>query len=428
MAVGDVPVLQGTLADAQRAVFADIGMTQVDAPTAGRPALVLSDRQWMTAAAVRKLLEAGPGRMRIDDADWWRTHGPLQPVTHPGAMELALWDGTGTVPSTLAQLREIDLVAVDLGLHDSLRGGTDNNRLKHVVRPLRVGAAGAHIVACWPHVVHVNQLAIQALAHAAKSSFDGAAGWRKALEVMRLLVRARGRTSQHAMGTALNVVGDGVDIHPSATVEASIIGPGSVIGPQAVVRACVLGRGVVVDEHATMVSSVAQDHVRIGPYGHLRYSVAMRHARISSGAGFQLSIFGEHSFVAWGVAALDLSFGRTIRVDFGEGSQDTRHHLLGCAVGHRAVVGQGVRLAPGAMVPSEATLFAPPAGVYRRWGGHPPTSHPVHSEGRGVRRLSADSPGRSQHGLAGGGQDPLFRDDSGDEPGGRDIEGEVAGG
>ena len=427
LAAGDVPVLQGTLADAQRAVLDELGVPLVERLTTGRPALVLSDRQWVTAAAVRKLLAAGPGRMRIDDAAWWRTHGPLQPVTHPGAMELALWDGAGRPPSTLAHLRELALIDVNLGLHDSLRGGTDNERLRHAVRPLRVGAAGAHIVACWPHVVHINQLAIQALAHAAKARFDSASGWRKASQLLRLLVRARS-TSQHAVGSALNVVADGADVHPSATVEASIIGPDCVIGPQAVVRACVLGRGVVVDEHATMLSSVAQDHVRVGPYGHLRYSVAMRHARISSGAGFQLCIFGEHSFVAWGASALDLSFGRTIRVDLGEGPQDTGHHLLGCAVGHRAVVGQGVRLAPGAMVPSEATLFAPPADVYRGWGDHPPTSEAVHPEGRGVRRLSADSTGRGEHGLAGGGQDPLLGDDASDEAGGRDVEGEVAGG
>lgn len=425
--VGALPVLGGTLAESQHTAFEALGLCRVDAATSGRPALVLSDRQWVTPSALEKMLAAGPGRMRVDDAAWWQTHGPMQPVTEAGAMELALWDGTGSPPDTLADLCEISLVDVDLGLQDSERGGADNLRLAHANRPLRVGAAGVHLVACWPHLVYVNQLAIQALAHAAKARFDRASMWDKAAQLLRLLSRA-GSTSPHAVATAMNVLADDVDIHPSATVEASILGPGCVVGPHAVVRASVLGAGVVVDEHATLVSSVAQDHVRVGPYGHLRYSVAMPHARISAGAGFQLSIFGEHSFVAWGAAALDLSFGRTIRADVGSGRQDSGQHLLGCAVGDRAVVGQGVRLAPGALVPSDATLFAPPDTVYRGWGDHPATSDPVHPAGRSVRRPSADAPRGLQHGLPSGRQDALLSDDAGDETGGGDVEGEVSGG
>ena len=427
LAASQVPVLCGTLADSQQTAWEAAGLLRVDRLSSGRPAIVMSDRQWVTAEALRRLRSAGPGRLRVTDSDWWRTHGPLQPVSEPGAMELALWDGTGVVPDTLERLVALPLVDVDLGLSDSPRGGTNNDRLKHANRPLRVGAAGVHLVAAWPHVVYVNQLAIQALAFGAKARFDSAPIWRKATQLVRLLSRARS-TNGHDVAAAMNVLAGDVDIHPSATVEASILGPGCVVGPQAVVRASVLGAGVVIDEHATLVSSVVQDHARIGPYGHLRYSVAMSHARISSGAGFQLSAFGQHSFVAWGAAALDLSFGRTIRIRPPGGPVDTEQHLLGCAVGHRAVVGQGVRLAPGAMVPSDATLFAAPTSVYRGWGDHPATTEAVYSEGLSVRALAADATSSRLHGLGSGRQDALLRDDPSNEPGRSHVKGEISGG
>ena len=141
-----------------------------------------------------------------------------------------------------------------------------------------------------------------------------------------------------------------------------------------------------------------------------------------------MCVFGRDSFLAWGVAALDLSFGRTIQTE-SEPDQmvDSSHHFLGCAVGHRAVIGQGVRLAPGAVVPSGATLVGPVEGLFRQWGAGPADGRPVRPEGQTVVALgrSADRSDDLPHALRTRLDDPLFGDDAGDETGGRDVEGEV---
>lgn len=330
---------------------------------------------------------------------------------------------------TLASLQSLPIHTVDLGLED--HGSEPHHpRLNHAHRPLRVGAAGVHLVQHWTHLVRVNQLAIQAEAYAARDRFASAAGWQKAVQAVRTIWKAGG-LSTHRLAASLVSKGPDCDIHPTAVVEASRLGAGVRIGPFAVVRGAVLQDRAEVDAHASVVSSVMGAGARLGPYGNLRHSTLFPGARVSAGAGFQMCAFGRDCFVAWGVAALDLSFGRSISTEDGNGaSVDTGHHFLGCAVGHRAVVGQGVRLAPGAVVPSDATLVAGGDNLYRQWGALPETDAPVVPVAEGVRVVgrSADGARGGGHGRRSGGQDALLRDDAGNQPCRGDIKSEVAGG
>lgn len=414
--VATLPVLDGTLADAQARALEHVGASLVDRPTLGVPTLVYTDRCWFTGPALSRLLEAGPGRLRTQDAGFWESTGSLQDTPEPGLMELCLReDGRPSVD-------EIDPVDVDLGLEDAdvqLR----HPRLQHAARPLRVGAASVHLIQHWTHLVRVNQLAIQAQVSLAKERFSEAPGWQRLFRTLGVLWRA-GSINPHRIAATIVELGDNVDIHPTAVVEASALGDGCVVGAHAVVRGSVLGPGTVLDEHATVVSSVLGARVRLGPYGHLRHSTVFSGARISAGAGYQLSAFGRDCFVAWGVAALDLSFGRPISVQTASGRQSTGHHFIGCAIGHEAVVGQGVRLAPGVEIPSHATVVAPGDDLLRQ--PPEPGDEAVHTirGGRAVR-LSAHHAG---HALGSRGHDALLGDDAGDETGGRDVEGEVAGG
>lgn len=153
---------------------------------------------------------------------------------------------------------------------------------------------------------------------------------------------------------------------------------------------------------------------------------------MSAGPGYQMCVFGRDCFLAWGVAALDLSFGHTIRTETAPGVlEDTTHHFLGCAVGHGAAVGQGVRLAPGAVVPTGATLVAPPDNLFRQWGPHPVQEGAVYPTRAGVvpaTKRSAQSTHHALHPLGRSVDNALLGDDSGDETGRRDVKGEVAGG
>ena len=419
--VGALPVLEHTLAEAQDKALAEAGAVLVDRPSAGARVVVFTDRQWFTGAALKKLLAGPPGRLRVDDPAFWQTNGSLQDVPQQGVMELGWTTGA-------AELAGLEPLTVDLDLEDH-GAHTSHPRLAHAHRPLRVGAACVHLVQHWTHLMRVNQLAIQAEAYAARDRFADAPMWQKVVQGARMVWKAGG-WSESALAAALVETGPDCVIHPTAVVEASRIGAGVHIGPHAVVRGSVLQDNVVVDAHATVVSTVMAAGSRIGPYGNLRFSTLFPGARVSAGPGYQMCVFGRDSFLAWGVAALDLSFGRAIRTETAPGQRvDTGHHFLGCAVGHRAVVGQGVRLAPGAVVPPDATLIAPTHHLFRKWGDHPSTEAPVVPGPDGVRLArSADPAGGGLHGFGRGGEDALLGDDAGDETRGRDVEGEVPGG
>ena len=60
--------------------------------------------------------------------------------------------------------------------------------------------------------------------------------------------------------------------------------------------------------------------------------------------------------MAWDVSALDLSFGKSIKVETENGWEDSGQYFLGVAVGHRAIVGAGVQLNYGISIPNESLL------------------------------------------------------------------------
>jgi mannose-1-phosphate guanylyltransferase len=56
----------------------------------------------------------------------------------------------------------------------------------------------------------------------------------------------------------------GVDVHTSATIEASVLRCGATIGPRAHVRRAVVGHDTVVEADASVCRSILGDGVRIG--------------------------------------------------------------------------------------------------------------------------------------------------------------------
>ena len=66
-----------------------------------------------------------------------------------------------------------------------------------------------------------------------------------------------------------------------------------------------------------------------------------------------------------GATILDLSFGRSIRVSHRGERVDSEQHFLGAAIGHRAKIGNGVRLNYGVEVPNDAFLVPPSDDLIR---------------------------------------------------------------
>ena len=369
--VGEERILDGTLADAQQRALDRAGVQRVEAPPVGEPWIAYSDRTWFTAAAVRALMEAGAGRMRVTDTRWAEATGSLQELSAPGVYELALHPG-----DSQADWRELSPVDVDLGLEEHAMADL-HPAMKHAARPLMGGSAQVHQLDHWSHIHRVNLLALGALANEMKAEFDDAPIWKKLWTAVALVSRAHWPPSRWTwpvvdrFARAVSTVGRGVQIHRTAVVEACVLGDGVKIGPHAVVRASVLAPGAEVEELATVNLSVLGPGARVGRMSMCNLCVLYPGARISSADGWQMSIFGRDAFAAWGAGMLDLSFGRTIKSLHRGQRVDTGLHFLGVAVGHQALLANTARVGFGVALPNGAVLVGDPEAYLRDWNDAP---------------------------------------------------------
>ncbi len=372
---GDAPgasrVLDHPLRDVQRQALADAGVELVDAPPPDQPWLAVSDRTWFTPEVIRRLRSTtgdAPGRLHVDDADFLATTGPLQELDAPGLFELAI------LPPGAAGLDAAPPVTVDLGLESGDLPAL-HPRMQHAARPLRVGAAMVHQVDHWSHLVRVNHLALAGRALEEKLRWDASPWWRKLGRALGVLWKAKSLQGSR-IARALCEVGKDVDIHPTAVVELCQLGDGVRIGPNAVVRASILGPGAVVDEFASVNLSVVGEGAHIGRYAMVNLCTLYPGAWASWANAYQACIIGRDAFVAWGATLLDMSFGKTIKVERhnADGSTervDSEQHFLGVAIGHRAVIGHAVKVNYGVGVPNDAVLVAGTEGLLRSWGDAP---------------------------------------------------------
>lgn len=385
--VASTPVLEGSLAESQEAAIAAAGCELVDTPPTSEPYLLLGDRLWLTAEVIRRVMRGGTGRLCVDDAGFAAGMHPLQRLGPDDTYDLALLPA-GAPPSFDAVPARADT----LGLHDGFMPPF-NKHLLHALRPVRVGPAMAHHVDHWSHVVRVNQLALVALGEEARHWWDHH-GWGARLwQVIRLLWRAK-RVSRRAIYHHLLPVSRDAQIHETAVVEASRVGPGAYIGPHAVVRGSVISAGARVEDHATVNLSSLGKNSQVERFAMVNLCVLHEGACISRVDGFQASVLGRDCFIAVGATALDMSFGPPIKVEQGDSRISSGQHFLGVAVGHDAVLGNGIRLNYGTAIPNQAVIVAPTTGLIKdardalatvpsRWtpdGSARPIKPPVASE------------------------------------------------
>ena len=354
--MGEILVLDRPLRAVQRDALTAAGVELVGQPPNNEPYLIFSDRTWFTEDTVLRLLGAGPGQIRIEDEEWFESTGSLQQTTN-GLYELALLE-----PGAPASFDHIEPITVDLDLRTAdppdLHGATS-----HALRPLRIGVAMIHQLDHWSHILRVNQLALVERAEHARLNWERQSWLSKAFTSLKIVWKSRSFRRDRIL-RALGATGN-CTIHPTAVVELCVIGDDVEIGPHAVVRASVIADGARIEEHTTCNFSVMGRGSRLGRYGMLNMSVVYPGAMVSHGGGYQASVFGRDAFVAWGVTALDLSFGHTIPIIEDGQKMDSGQHFLGVAIGHSARLGNGVRLNYGVSIPNDALLVAPVDGLIR---------------------------------------------------------------
>lgn len=356
----DLPVLNRPLREVQHSALRRAGFTPVDAPPASGLYLCYRADCWFTAAFLRRLAAAArPGRPRISDAAFLRQSGAQQsdPARPPLALRLAPEPPGLDGP-------DLDL---DLGLTDAPPIPLHPAMQHAALGPLRTGAALAHPVEHWTHLLRVNLLALLARGEEHKEDFAASPWWKKLGFIVSVLWKARGVDGAR-LARAVSRIGKNCRIHPTATVEACEIGDDVEIGPYACLRACVIGDGAKLDAYSHANLAVLGPKARLGDGAMLNLSVLLEEAFVSRGDGFQMSVFGKTSFLAVGVTMLDLSFGRTIPVEQDGRRVDSACWFLGGCIGHRSRIGNGVRIGYGMAVPNDVLLVAGGDDLLRRWG------------------------------------------------------------
>ncbi len=163
-------------------------------------------------------------------------------------------------------------------------------------------------------------------------------------------------------------VGKGCRIHPTAIVEASKLGDGCEIGAYAIVRASVLGAGCTIEDGAHVQMCVLEDGARVGRQTSNFACLLMEGAHSTQGM-MQMASLGRNAATTRASWFHDVRFdGGNVRVepppfDPDAGLLDAGTRFLSVDVGHDTIVGEGVLVASGRMVPSNAKVIAEPNRV-----------------------------------------------------------------
>ncbi len=226
--------------------------------------------------------------------------------------------------------------------------------------PLCVVDAWALPVGHWAQLLWANLLGLgPALWQALGAGLPGA------LRLCGGAIRA-GSIEPYRVASHVNRVGRGARIHPRATLEGCVVGEEASIGAGAVVRGCILGAGARVEELALVEGSVLGDKACVQRLAMVKFSVVEAGA---FAAGIQqLGVVGRGAIVKHGAILMDQRLGANdrVRVRVGGGLVDAPHGMLGVCVGPDAVIGSGVRIAAGRVIPAGLTVIADPAGIVSR--------------------------------------------------------------
>ena len=353
--VGEVPILNQRLVDHQRSVLTRCGLKIVEDVSDGETVFFFGEDVWFTETLIEELLrnipDSGKGRVRCTD-ERWNEHMSGVLSSRDGYFRLGVC--AGELPEDLSTLP-------DWEMDWQLKEGDPlelHKKMKHALRPMPVGAMMAFEIRHWSDVLRVNQLAILEKFERVKWQWKQGSIWTKVWTILTTVFKVRS-INPHTIARRIGTQGQNCKIHPTAVIEACEIGDNVEIGPYAVVRASVIGDGAKIEEHATVNLSVLGPNSRASRYAMINLCVLMEEAFVSRGGGFQMCLFGRGCFVAVDAVMLDLSFGKTIRVQNNEGQWiDSKHHFMGVCVGHRAAIGNAVRLNYGVAVPNDALLVA----------------------------------------------------------------------
>jgi carbonic anhydrase/acetyltransferase-like protein (isoleucine patch superfamily) len=204
------------------------------------------------------------------------------------------------------------------------------------------------------HWVHLWLLNLLALGDQLLRTFTGSK--------VRMALRALSAFSlnKHKIAARFVVKGKGCDIHPTATVQASILGDKVTIGPYSIVQGCILGDGVKINEQSITIASIFGAGTSTCPRGWSKLCIT--YPNTSSGR-MHACLIGRNVFMASLAYFFDVKLQGTIKLAHDGKMVDTGMNFLGGCVGHNAIVGPDCWIASGREIPNGAMVMKNPGEV-----------------------------------------------------------------
>ncbi len=359
---GRAPWVGLPLADRQERAMLEIGLSVVDDPGAvtDRGRLLVREDVTLTWQAALDVVERGLAEGR-DLA--WRASGR----TGGFAADIALGDrGPWLVwlaPGGGADLARIHAAeAVDFDPKERLlefpvpRAQFGADVLELPISDRVVLPTGHWIGLLWANLLGLPTFLWRQLA--GRNVVEVA--WR----ILGAILRARS-IDPPTVGGKLGRKGKGCRIHPSAVVEGCWLGDDVEIGANAVVRASVLADGAAVEAQAMVEGCVFGAGARAQRQAMVKYSVLAE--RAMAGGIMQLAVLDRDAAVKLTATLMDQAFGEQgVRVRAAGELHRAPLGLAGVCVGEGTLVGAGVKVAPGRVLPPGLEILPPPDEVVSR--------------------------------------------------------------
>jgi carbonic anhydrase/acetyltransferase-like protein (isoleucine patch superfamily) len=358
--VSETPILNQKLSTIQDSYLMEAGLEIVSVIPTDEPFLLISERIWFTAELIRRFIamcqsQKCYGRMIMRHEQWDEHMSPLQ--DNQDGYDIAWIESKKDLQDvnhpSFAQLPSVEM---DWEL-EQVDGFELHITMQHASRDLWGSPCVAHHICHWSHILRVNQLAIGNQFQISKLEYAQAGFLGKLKIILRWILKIRSFNKRKILQRIGNI-GTNCQIHSTAVIEGCDIGDDVVIGPYSVLRGSVIGSGSKIEEHSTINISVVGENCQIGRYATANLCLLYPESLISHGGGLQGCVFGRRSFGAIGVQILDLSFGKNVFVEHKGEWVDSGQMFLGGAVGHRAVIGNAIRINYGVSIPNDTILVA----------------------------------------------------------------------
>ena len=336
-----------------------------DIPADARDFVLARGHVWLTRSLVQKFVREAEKTQQtavlaLEPCVFARTTTALADVRKDGERTVyAVWF-CRKAPLTQADLDAASVVPLKILEHKIPNDMLVRRGLQNEAMDVALSTEAILHLRHWSHLVVANYVSM--------FHFWFKLSPRKAARYLWALVRAMPWPSVSRIARTMTVRGRRCKIHPSAVVETSILGDRVEIGPGAVVRGCVIGDDAKIDVHANVNNSA------IGAGGVVSFqtlcNLCVLYPRAMIGIiGTQMGVIGRGATVLSGSLLMDMRdpyLERDVLVTDGGQRVPSGRRVLGPCIGHDAVVGAGVQLAPGMEVPNGAYLVTDPDGVIRR--------------------------------------------------------------